>query len=209
MQIRSLGRFAPVAGLLAAAALTTGITTGSAHAAITSISNDGILHVNPPSTIGLPNNNEANVVQGFDEVQGLTLASALGVYSLSLANDVLLPAGTTINSHMIVFDPAQSRSRTADITFSEPILGIIFRDLPLFNTHALLGRPGVSYPANNVTAYGLESTESVMLINPTTIRFSAAASSPGDRFRVLTVPTPGAVALAGLGVVVAGRRRRA
>lgn len=200
MQIRSIGRFvAPVAALLAAA---------SAHAAITAISNDGILHVNPPSTIGLPNNNQANVVQGFDEVQGLTLANALGVYSLSLDDDVLLPAGTTINSHMIVFDPAQTRTRTSDITFSEPILGIIFRDLPLFNTHALLGRPGVSYPANNVNAYGFEETESVMLVNAFTLRFTATASSPGDRFRVLTVPTPGAIALAGLGVVVAGRRRR-
>lgn len=203
MQIRSLGLFAPVASALALAAFAP-----AAHATITSISNEGIYYANPPANIGLPDNNQSNVVQGFDEVQGLTLLGALSVYSYADEANIILPAGTTISSHMIVFDPVQSRSRTSDITFSEPILGIIFLDVPLFNTHTLLGRAGVSYPGGVVNAYGFENTESATLINANTLRFSATASSPGDRFRVITIPTPGALALSGLGVLVAGRRRR-
>lgn len=190
-------------GFVAALAIAAG-----AHADITSISNSGIYHVSPPASIGLPNNNQSNVVQGFDEVQGLTLLGALSVFSYAANANVILDAGTTISSHMVLFDPVQNASATADVAFDQPILGIIFEDVPLFNTHALLGRPGVSYPGGVVSAYGFESTESAVLLDAYTLRFTATASNPGDRFRVITFPTPGALALGGMGLVMAGRRRR-
>lgn len=190
-------------GFVAALAIAAG-----AHADITSISNGGIYHVSPPANIGLPNTNQTTVVQGFDEVQGLTLAGALEVYSYAASSNVILPVGTVISSHMVLFDPVQTASGQADVTFDQPILGIIYLDLDLFNTHSLLGRAGVSYPGTNVTAYGFESTESALLVNANTLRFSATASNPGDRFRVITYPAPGALAMGGLGLVVVGRRRR-
>ena len=182
--------------------------TAAAQAGITSISNGGIFHASPPSTIGLPNNNQATVVQGFDEVQDLVLASPLSLFSYYTNSFVVLPAGTEISSHMVLFDPVQTASGQADVTFTEPILGIIFEDLPLFNTHGLLGRPGVSYPGTNVNAYGFEATESATLIGVFTLHFEATASNPGDRFRVITFPTPGAASLLALGGLVATRRRR-
>lgn len=182
--------------------------TAAAHAGITSISNGGIFHASPPSTIGLPNNNQANVVQGFDEVQDFVLTSPLSLFSYYTNTFVVLPAGTEISSHMVLFDPAQTATTTADVSFTEPILGIIYQDLPLFNTHSLLGRPGVSYPGTNVNAYGFEATESATLIGVFTLHFEATASNPGDRFRVITFPAPGAAALLALGGVLTARRRR-
>ncbi len=190
-------------GFVAALAIAAG-----ASADITSISNSGIYHVSPPANIGMPNSIQSNVVQGFDEVQGLTLAGALEVYSYGAAANVTLGAGTVISSHMVLFDPVQTASATADVTFDQPILGIIYLDLDLFNTHTLLGRAGVNYPGTNVTAYGFENTESALLVDAYTLRFTATASNPGDRFRVITFPTPGALALGGMGLVMAGRRRR-
>ncbi len=182
--------------------------TAAAHAGITSISNGGIFHASPPSTIGLPNNNQANVVQGFDEVQDFVLTSPLSLFSYYTNTFVVLPAGTEISSHMVLFDPAQTATTTADVSFTEPILGIIYQDLPLFNTHSLLGRPGVSYPGTNVNAYGFEATESATLIGVFTLHFEATASNPGDRFRVITFPAPGAAALLALGGLLTARRRR-
>ncbi|MCE7974623.1 MAG: hypothetical protein DYG92_09945 [Leptolyngbya sp. PLA1] len=182
--------------------------TAAANAGITSITNGGIFHASPPSTIGLPNNNQANVVQGFDEVQDLVLTTPLSLFSYYTNSFVVLPAGTEISSHMVLFDPVQSASASADVSFTEPILGIIYQDLPLFNTHSLLGRSGVSYPGTNVNAYGFEATESATLVGVFTLRFSATASNPGDRFRVITFPTPGAASLLALSSLLAARRRR-
>lgn len=181
----------------------------AAQGSITGISGGGIIHEPPPANIGLPNNQQALVVQGFNEVQGLTLAAPLGVFSISANANIVIPAGTAINSHMVLFDPVGTASVQALVGFDATIIGVIFEDAPLFNTHTLLGRAGVNYPGAVVTAYGFESTESVTLINPQTIRFASTASNPGDRFRVITVvPTPGAAAMLGLVGIVAGRRRR-
>lgn len=190
------------------AACAVVFAVASAHAGITSISNSGIFHASPPSTIGLPNNNQANVVQGFNEVQDFVLSSPLSLFSYYTNSFVVLPAGTEISSHMVLFDPAQNATSNADVSFTEPILGIIFQDLPLFNTHSLLGRPGVSYPGSNVANYGFEATESATLVGVFTLRFTATASNPGDRFRVITFPTPGPASLLALGGLVALRRRR-
>ncbi|CAG1008998.1 hypothetical protein PHYC_03639 [Phycisphaerales bacterium] len=177
-----------------------------ALAGIVSISNGGIFHEPPPANIGLPNNSQASVVQGFNEVQNLVLAAGLNVYDPNIPGFTALPAGTVVSSHMLVFDPVQTASGDADITFDGNIIGIIFQDLPLFQTHGLLGRPGVSYPGSNVSAYGFESTESILLIAPNVLRFHAEASSPGDRFRVLT-PAPASL-FPILGGVLFLRRRR-
>lgn len=190
-------------GLVAALA-----SAASAHAAITAISNGGIIHANPSANIGLPDNNQANVIQGFDEVQGFTLTDALEVFSYGANANIILAAGTVVSSHMVIFDPSGLRSANADVTFSEPILGIIYTDESLFASHTLLGRAGVNYPNTNLFQYGFENTESANLIGTFTLHFTAEAQSPGDRFRVITYPTPGALAMGAIGLVFAGRRRR-
>lgn len=177
-----------------------------AFAGIVSISNGGIFHEPPPANIGLPNNSQASVVQGFNEVQNLALPAALNVFSPAIPGFTVLPSGTIVSSHMIVFDPTSLSTADADITFDGNIIGVIFQDQPLFQTHTLLGRVGVSYPASVVTNYGFESTEAITLVAPNVLRFHASANNPGDRFRVLT-PAPASL-LPFLGTLLVARRRR-
>lgn len=97
------------------------------------------------------------------------------------------------------------------VTFSGPIIGVIFVNTTLDSTDAGFGALGTAYP----TGYpfrGLNS-QSSFSISGNTLKFNLWSISPVPeivQIRVLThpIPAPGAMALLGLGGLCVARRRR-
>jgi len=118
------------------------------------------------------------------------------------------------DSHFLHFEPVPGAIGAAGtVTFSGPIIGVIFVNSTLDNTDPVFGAGGTTYP----TFYpqrGLSAfPASTFSINANTLTFNFQATVPTafvDQVRVLThpVPGPGVLALLGLGGLVVGRRRR-
>lgn len=117
----------------------------------------------------------------------------------------------TFDSHLLhIDDPFYAHSGT--VTFSAPIVAVMWRDVTLDNSDAAFGAPGTAYPTG-LFMRGWNTLSFFSAVgNTLTFNFN---SIPGafsiDQVRVLThsVPTPGAMALLGLGGAIAVRRRRA
>ena len=199
--------------------MKTGITV-IALAAACGIAGASIVQVEGGSKIEAPQANaahrgtaEADYVMGFDEAQNIVLTEGLTV-ELSDGSLTTLAAGTTISSHMVYFDPIGSPSPAlfaegVDVEFDAQVLGVITDSLALFNTHGLLGHSDLSYPEFHA-GYGFTGELDSATFSGSTVNFTSL-SSGGDYIRVITVgtvPAPGAMALLGLGGLVAGRRRR-
>jgi DNA-binding transcriptional regulator YdaS (Cro superfamily) len=193
-----------------AATLTLAAISTAAHAGLVSISGGGIIHENPDPNFPLPNNVQANVVQGINEVQNLILGDDLSIDDLAdLIGVVNLPAGSRVSSHLLAFDPAGTRSVSdIEIAFDANVLAVITADRTLFDTHALFGLEGLNYPGFT-NLYGFEAGSENFSVDGNRVFFSGTASSPGDYFRVLTaVPTPATATLFGLACLTNRRRRR-
>jgi hypothetical protein len=150
---------------------------------------------------------------GFDENQNILLTAPL-------TTDVGLnpiPAGSTVASHYIFFDPGPTQNIIGTVNFDSDIVAILTNTVDLANSD-FLASTGVNYL--DPTLRGLEAGDSVTISGPRQILFTTTASSPGDYVRVLTafspaastVPEPGGVALFALGLAaLAGllnRRKR-
>src|SRR6185436_6438919 len=119
----------------------------------------------------------------------------------------------SFDSHFIHFEPIPGIIGAAGtVTFSAPIIGVIFVNSTLDNTDAVFGAGGTTYP----TLYpqpGLSAfPASTFSINANTLTFNFQATVPTafvDQVRVLThVPGPGVLAVMGMAGVLGGRRRR-
>jgi hypothetical protein len=161
-----------------------------------------------PNPMGAPNSVGNNTFQspnlyGFDEDQNIVLSAALSVDVGSSP----LPAGTTVASHYIFFDPGPVQSMIGTVDFNSDVLALITSTTNLANSD-FLANTGVNYL--NPGARGLEGgQDSVTISGPRQILFNVVASSPGDYIRVLTtfsppdeivIPEPGSAALLGLGL---------
>jgi hypothetical protein len=161
-----------------------------------------------PNPMGAPNSVGNNTFQspnlyGFDEDQNIVLSAALSVDVGSSP----LPAGTTVASHYIFFDPGPVQSMIGTVDFNSDVLALITSTTNLANSD-FLANTGVNYL--NPGARGLEGgQDSVTISGPRQILFNVVASSPGDYIRVLTtfsppdeivIPEPGSTALLGLGL---------
>jgi hypothetical protein len=205
-------------GPLPAAATIIGgnITGGSA------VAEGGVfIKLTPPlsNPLGPPNSVGNNTFQtpnlyGFDEDQNIVLAADLVVN----VGTSPLPAGTTVASHYIFFDPGPVETVVGTVDFDSDILGIITSTSALAASD-FLANTGVNYL--NPGARGLEGGDSVTISGPRQILFDVAASSPGDYVRVLTtfsppdngtvIPEPGSTALMAVGfaaLAAAGARPR-
>jgi hypothetical protein len=150
---------------------------------------------------------------GFDEDQNMVLVAPLVVDVGSSP----LPAGTTVASHYIFFDPGPSQHAIGTVNFDSDVLAIITSTTNLAASD-FLANTGVNYLSPGLR--GLEAGDSVTISGARQILFDTTASSPGDYVRVLTefspgagvgtVPEPGSFALLGGGLAVLatlGRRR--
>jgi hypothetical protein len=138
---------------------------------------------------------------GFDEDQNILLAAPL----TANVGSSPIPAGTTVASHYIFFDPGPTQHVIGTVNFDADVLAIITSTANLAASD-FLANTGVNYL--NPGARGLEPGDSVTISGPRQILFDTFASSPGDYVRVLTafspaaasVPEPGDFVLLGSGL---------
>ncbi len=133
--------------------------------------------------------------------------------------DFTIAQSVMASSHYIHFDSPGSTSASAkgSVSFDGDIIGVIVRGDDRSDGRNRLDQSdwlssGTIY-GNGITNRGVElSTNEFVEISADrrTLSFSFRISNPGDYVRVITraVPTPGSLALAGIGLIVVGRRRR-
>ena len=105
-----------------------------------------------------------------------------------------LAAGTAVDSYFMyanpVGQPSNTYTYTASLTFSAPILGVIVTPNTLTETNASLGAPGTTYEVSGV-GDGLETTDRLELVRPSTISLDLTTSTDIDSLRIITAATPG------------------
>ena len=141
----------------------------------------------PPNSVG-NDNFQSPDLYGFDEDQNILLTAPLIVNVGSSP----IPAGTTVASHYIFFDPGPTQQVIGTVNFDSDVLGIITTTNDLAASD-FLANTGVNYL--NPGARGLEAGDSVAISGAQQIRFDTFASSPGDYVRVLTAFSPSAAAV--------------
>ncbi|MFM9976433.1 MAG: PEPxxWA-CTERM sorting domain-containing protein [Sphingomonadaceae bacterium] len=197
-------KFALAAALMIASAATSAsaaVVTGAITGGTVFAAGGTFLNVAPPAAVGFDNFDDNNL-RAFNEVQNLTLLSALGVDSPSSS----IAVGSVISSHLIAFDPAGAQSDPTQPTvsgfvdFDAPVLGVIWRGVTLTATNAQLGAAGVNYLTP--VGFGLEQGSDFFTIAPSGNANRVginlfSATSPGDVMRVITgraaTPPTGAV----------------
>jgi hypothetical protein len=137
-----LVRFLGVLAVLAAVGASTAV------AAITSTSG-AVVKIPPPASVvdgALESDTE---IRAFDEQQCVTLASDLQLDVTPGGGPGVVPAGTSVSSQFLHFDPTGGSLVTlsGSITTDAPVLGVITSAANL-NASDSLGAPGTTYPSN-------------------------------------------------------------
>jgi PEP-CTERM motif-containing protein len=149
----------------------------------------------PPNSVGNNTFQSPNLF-GFDEDQNILLAAPLTVN----VGTNPIPAGSTVASHYIFFDPGPSQHMIGTVDFDSDVLAIVTSTNSLAASD-FLANTGVNYL--DPTLRGLEVGDSVTISGPRQILFDTEASSPGDYVRVLTTFSPAAVPEPGSGALLA------
>jgi hypothetical protein len=204
----------------------------SCYGSVIGVSGDGVIMTpnNTPNTGATANffqDTGSNVlVRAWNEQQNVTLGQAISVDLVSpgtynsgnyTVQSFSILAGTTVSSHLLYFDPAQSATKRARFEFDSDILGLIVESggnasQDKFLKSDFLGNPLTTYPGAHYGNRGIEfGPETITLeVGLRFIDVSLTASNPGDQIRVITagVPEPATFALIGGGLLLAGLLRR-
>ncbi|MCB1745143.1 MAG: hypothetical protein KDK91_32545, partial [Gammaproteobacteria bacterium] len=179
---------------LAFATIESGVVNGGQSAT----SGGAFVKLSVPFTLSVPANSVGEDtfntfdLYGFDEDQNIELAAELPVDLLvETGAPGVLPAGSTVASHYIFFDPAGTSSTTqvGRVSFDSDIVAVITSGDRLQGSD-FLANTGVIYL--NPQLRGLEAGDLVSVVGPRTIEVDWAASTPGDYIRVLTRFSPAA-----------------
>ena len=100
---------------------------GNAYAVVLTAIGDGSLYLSSDAPL-----DSNDIIYGINEQQNVTLASNLmagvstnGLYT-SFPSPITIPAGTTIDSHLLLFNPvSDTRSVAGTFTFDGDILGVM------------------------------------------------------------------------------------
>ena len=178
---------AAAAAMPAGATILSGTVTSGAGATFVKLSVP-FTESTPDNTVG-DNTFQSIHLYGFDEDQNIVLGGPLNV-DIVPSGSLTLPTGTTVASHYIFFDPANTTSIDGLVNFDSDIVAII-TSLGNLTASDFLANTGVNYLSPGLR--GLESGDSVTISGARQIRFDTTASTPGDYVRVLTAYSPGAV----------------
>lgn len=193
----------------------------SAHAAIVSTSGQTTWLTSPPASAWLgslkgPNayvwNERQNQPAGFFPVN-INVNPSVNTGYVPQLNSVFAPA---VASHMIHFEPATGAPLqcVGSVTFSTPVIGVIYSGLWLSGSDPLFGAPATTYYTGGWgRSYGMFLAQSIVSVNGNTVSFDLRPNYAGilmSELRVLTrpVPAPSTLAAAGVLVLAGGRRRR-
>ncbi len=158
------------------------------------------------------------LADAWDEQVNVTTPSG-GVQVDMLVNGGFMTSGAATpgvvvgiyDSHFVHFTAGPNGFQAVGtVTFNAPIEAVIFSDTFLDFSDGIFGAGGTTYPTGQI-GRGI-NPGTFLIANGNVLSFDFLGI-PGaieiEQVRVLTrVPTPGSVALGGLGVLVALRRRR-
>lgn len=185
------GRAYALAALAAAAAASTSSAEILGGAVTGGTSGGMFVEVSPPPSEAGPDAFDSPDLIAFDELQDVVLIAPLPVSPTRM-----IPAGTTVSSHYVAFDPATPSTIEGTVLFDEPIIAIIGDPLALDATEAIFGIATVEYTVGPAIGPDPSDPPDLFLPAPTDrqrLLVTAGANSPGDQVRVLTgfiIPEP-------------------
>ncbi|MEK6702176.1 MAG: hypothetical protein AABZ53_07930 [Planctomycetota bacterium] len=204
-----------LASLTVLSALTA--LAGSSHAAITGASGQANWLLSAPAS-ALPGALPGLPAYCWDEKtnvnhSGLNVnITSNGVYTGNTFYSGVVSG--MFDSHMIHFDASSGVANAQGaVTFSSNVVAVIYDNVLLDLTDASLGHPSTIYPTTNPQrSSSLFLGPSTVVVSGNVVQFDLWITPANfmSELRVLThsVPTPGSMALLGLGGLTCLRRRR-
>lgn len=197
---------------LAVSALTILAASSAANAAIFGVTGMTTWLGSPPASC-TPGSLTGFNAFAWDEKPVVNLSLVADMVNNPGSSTLPLPGPISgmFASHFIHWEPHPGAiGPSGTVTFTQPIAAVEFRNISLDNTDVSCGSFGTVYP----TTYpfrGLNAA-SMFSINANVLTYQFAAMAPNAdvvQLRVFTpVPTPGPLALGGLGALCMIRRRR-
>lgn len=189
-------RAALLAVTLVSGTAVSGLDTAAAFVSSTS---GAVVFVGAPASVAPGAFQSPSSIFAFNERQGVTLASSLGVDITSAglydqASDLhpsTLAAGTVVDSHFLHSDntPTGTVFRSGSVTFPTDIVGVMVT-VSRLNGSDILGAPGTVYPTGNINR-SLEIGQAplpdiIILPNLRTVQVALNTGNGFDQVRILT-----------------------